>query len=534
MHKENKTKYIFVTGGVVSGIGKGISAASIGNILKAKGFKILMQKLDPYLNIDPGVLSPYEHGEVYVTKDGGETDLDLGHYERFLSQSVERDSSWTSGKIYQRIFEKERKGFYEGSTVQIIPHFTNEIQEIIKETTEKHKPDFYIVEIGGTVGDTESISFIQAAAEFSFRNRDDVFFIHTTYVPWLHSSKEFKTKPTQFSIATLSSLGIKPNIVLLRSQYEIMLDIRTKISKTTFLPVENIISIHDIDSVYKIPNYLESQNVSNLILDHFNMKSKKTLDTKVWNDFVEKIDLKNKKEITIAFVGKYVEYEDAYKSISEALYISATHLKLKLKIKWVLSESIIEKTVNEILANIDGVVILPGFGKRGFHGKLVTAEFTRIKHIPTLGICYGMQAMTINQALRKGINDATSSEIDEDGTFIFDLINKDAPDKYLGGSMRLGDYDITFQKQTKFNDIYGNLASERHRHRYEVNDKYISELEDNDFIFSGRNPQSGLVETCEVMSHPFYLGTQYHPEFNASILKPHPLFTAFLEVIKKK
>lgn len=533
--KKRKTKVIFITGGVVSGIGKGIAAASIGNILKARGYGVFIQKLDPYLNIDPGVLSPYEHGEVYVTQDGGETDLDLGHYERFLNQNLTKDSNYTSGKISQIVFENERKGNYNGKTVQIIPHFTNEIVNIINKTIDKHNLDFHIVEIGGTVGDVESNAFIIAASQYGFQYPNNTFYIHTTYVPWLNTSKEYKTKPTQLSLALLSANGIKANMVLLRAQGSIGKEIRDKIANFSFLNKKNVISLHDAENVYEIPLYLESQSVSTTILDHFKLPKNKS-NMKDWEEFVEKINYPNKKKIEIGMIGKYVELEDAYKSIKESLYISAIYEQVDINFKWISSESITEKNIGMKLKGVDGVVVLPGFGERGFDGKLITVNYTREENIPTLGICYGMQAMTINQARIKGIKDATSSEISDKGTFVLDLIegkNKE----FIGGTLRLGLDEIKIETNTLAHQIYGKtLIEERSRHRYEVNPKYVNDIQDKNFIFSGVQPRSNLIEICELKNHPFYVGVQYHPEFNTKPLEPHKLFNAFIKnvaILKK-
>lgn len=528
--KKRQTKVIFITGGVVSGIGKGIAAASIGNILKARGYGVFIQKLDPYLNIDPGVLSPYEHGEVYVTQDGGETDLDLGHYERFLNQNLTKDSNYTSGKICQIVFENERKGNYNGKTVQIIPHFTNEICNIIDKTIDKHNLDFHIVEIGGTVGDVESNAFIIAAGQYGFKHPNSTFYIHTTYVPWLNTSKEYKTKPTQLSLALLATNGIKANMVLLRSQGSIGKEIRDKIANFSFLKEKNVISLHDAENVYEIPLYLESQSVSKTILDHFKLPKNKS-DMKNWKEFVYKINYPKKNKIEIGMVGKYVELEDAYKSIKESLYISAVYEQVDINFKWISSESINEKNVGMKLKGIDGVVVLPGFGERGFDGKLITVNYTREENIPTLGICYGMQAMTINQARLRGIKDATSSEISDKGTFVLDLIegkNKE----FIGGTLRLGLDDIKIEANSFAHQIYGKtLIKERSRHRYEVNPKYVNEIQDKNFIFSGIQPTSNLIEICELKNHPFYVGVQYHPEFNTKPLEPHKLFNAFIKSV---
>lgn len=531
-NKKKNTKVIFVTGGVVSGIGKGIVASSIGNILKARGFKIFMQKLDCYLNIDPGVLSPYEHGEVYVTEDGGETDLDLGHYERFIDEILTKESNYTTGKIYQRIFENERKGKYNGKTVQMVPHFSNEIINIINETISKNNPDFLIVEIGGTIGDIESSPFIKAISEYGFSNPNKCFFIHVTYVPWLNASKEFKTKPTQNSISSLSASGIRPNMIMLRSQNPIKDDVMDKISNLSYIKKGCVISLHDFDFVYQIPLYLESQEVSKKILEHFGLKSKKA-NLSEWKSFVDRLEDKNKGEITIAMIGKYIELEDAYKSIKEALCISSVYENISINFNWISSDTIDEKNVHLKLKNVDGVVVLPGFGKRGFEGKIVTVDYTRKNKIPTLGICFGMQAMTINQARLKGIKNATSKEISDTGTFVLDIIEGKNKEN-IGGTLRLGLDAIVLDENSLAKKIYGkNKIFERSRHRYEVNPKYVSKIEDHEFRFTGFNESKKLIEICELENHPFYVGVQYHPEFNAKPLRPSNLFSAFIKSILK-
>ena len=526
----NKTKIIFVTGGVISGIGKGIAAASIGNILKARGYSVFIQKLDPYLNIDPGVLSPYEHGEVYVTDDGGETDLDLGHYERFLNQSLTKDSNYTSGKICQMLFDNERKGKYNGKTVQIIPHLTNQINKIISSSIKKHKLDFHIVEIGGTVGDVESNAFIIAASQFGYQHPQDTFYVHITYVPWLNATKEHKTKPTQHSLSLLASNGIRANMVLLRSQNDVGREICQKIADFTFLDEKNIVSLYDVDNVYEIPLYLDSKKVGISILEYFNLPKRKA-NTSEWETFINKTKAVTNQKIIIAMVGKYIELEDSYKSIREALIISGAYNQANIDFRWISSETLTTTNLEQTFRDIDGVVVLPGFGARGFDGKLLTVDYTRKHNIPTLGICFGMQAMTINQARLKGIKDATSREFESEGTFVLDLIEGKNAD-VLGGTLRLGLDQIKIENNTIAYKIYQkNLIYERSRHRYEVNPKYINQIQDNDFIFSGYHPQSKLIEICELKNHPFYIGVQYHPEFSAWPLNPHKLFNAFVKAI---
>lgn len=528
---KGKTKIIFITGGVISGIGKGIVAASIGNILKAKNFSVFIQKLDPYLNYDPGVLSPYEHGEVYVTADGGETDLDLGHYERFINEKLTKYSNFTSGSLFMNLNKKERKGVYQGKTVQIFPHFTDEIIFAITKTIEKIKPDFFIVEIGGTVGDMESISFLRAISELGFLNPKKCFYIHTTYIPFLNVSNEFKTKPTQFSIQELNSFGIKADMVFLRSQFEVTQKIISKISFSLFLDEKYIISLPNLKSVYKVPAFLEAKNISNKILEHFNIPDRDIQKDK-WKEFIEKLDGPKKHTIKLAMIGKYIGTDDTYNSIKESINIASIYNRAQIEFEWLLSDEINESNVANKLKSADGVVILPGFGARGFEGKVCVAKYTKEKNIPTLGICLGMQAMTIAQARAVGLTNATSSEFKNKKIkqpYVFDVI-KGKNELDLGGSLRLGEYKVNFVKGSKFNKVYKtDSALERHRHRYEFVRKYRKQLEVDSFLFSGIDSEYDFIETCEIKDHVFYLGTQYHPEFSSNPNNPHPLFDAFLK-----
>ncbi|WP_426460889.1 CTP synthase [Mycoplasma hafezii] len=528
-----ETKFIFVTGGVISGLGKGVSAASIGNLLKARDFKVFAMKLDPYLNVDPGVLSPFEHGEVYVTNDGGETDLDLGHYERFMDEELSKFSSITSGKLLQRLINQEREGGFNGKTVQIVPHFTDKVQQAIMDIEAHHHPDFAIIEIGGTVGDLESNPFFYALAQLKYKIPNRVFFIHTSYVPFLDASGDFKSKPTQHSIATLRQLGINPNMVLLRSHKECTNDVVQKVAKYSFLDEKTVIPVPDLPQVYQMPLYLEKFEVAQSILSYFNLEAKQPNLAK-WTEFVNLLTAKNLTNVKIGMVGKYVQFEDAYKSIIEALKNSAAYLQQKINLVWVDSEQINNlQDAKNVIQGLDGVVILPGFGNRGVEGKILIAEATREMLVPTLGICLGMQVMSINQARRKGITNATSYEFKtkgKDETYVLDLIRGKNESDNMGGTLRLGASFTQIKPNTLARKIYSKeLVSERHRHRYEINPKYRDLIEDDEFIFSGEEPNSHLAEICELKNHPFYLGTQYHPEFNARPLKPSPLFTEFLK-----
>lgn len=531
-----KTKYLFITGGVISGLGKGIAAASIGRLLKARGFEIFVLKMDPYLNVDPGVLSPYEHGEVYVTNDGGETDLDLGHYERFLGITLSKDSSISSGKLLTRLINNERNGKYSGKTVQIVPHFTDEIKKTILNIGEKYNPDFAIIEIGGTVGDIESNAFFHTIAQLEYEMPKSVYLIHNSFVPFLESSGDFKSKPTQQSIALLRQLGISPNMVVLRSHKLVTSDAIEKIAKYTFLPKSSIISIPDFKQVYEIPLYLEEKEICKVILSHFNIEDK-VAKLEDWSNFVSLLKAQNKKKITIAMVGKYTTFEDAYKSIIEALKIAAAYQNTIINLKWIESENIKNNLdVETQIQDCDGILILPGFGQRGIDGKIIISEYARVNNIPTLGICLGMQVMSINQARRKGIKKATSYEFrtnDEQEVYVLDYIRGKDESQSIGGSLRLGASDTEIKEGTKAFEIYNKkIISERHRHRFEINPAYREQIEDEEFIFSGQEPNTKLAEICELKSHKFYVGVQYHPEFNSQPLVPHPLFLSFIKAMK--
>ncbi|ADE19398.1 CTP synthase [Mycoplasma crocodyli] len=536
-----KTKFIFVTGGTISGLGKGVTAASLGNLLKANDYSVFVLKLDPYLNIDPGVMSPNEHGEVYVTEDGGETDLDLGHYERFIGVRLNKTSNFTSGKIYQRILNKERNGDYEGKTVQVVPHVIDEIISIILDSAKATKPDFMIVEIGGTVGDIESNPFIYALAKFFNLYRKNSMMFYVTFVPYLAATKEFKSKPTQVSINTLRTFGLNPDILLLRSQGELPKNMISKISSTTFVDQNKIISVPDQTNIYKIPLFLLEQNILSNIFNHFNLKESSNFHNNLqpWKNFINKIEQHKKALIKLALIGKYTELEDAYLSIIESLKISSAHNEVSLKFDLINAENINQKTCATVINGYDGVLILPGFGARGFESKIMVSNFTRENKIPTLGICLGFQAMVVNQARLVGITNANSAEFmrsKNDGVAVLDILEGKDKSKNLGGTLRLGSSDTKLLKDSIVHNIYKNeIVSERHRHRYEVSKKYVKLIQDNNFIFSGFSLKEELAETCELKNHPFYVGVQYHPEFNTTILNSHKLFDAFMrKVIENK
>ena len=526
------SKFIFVTGGVISGIGKGITAASLGRQLKDRGYKIFVQKLDPYLNVDPGTMSPYQHGEVYVTHDGAETDLDLGHYERFIGEKLSKHSNYTSGRIYSDILKKERRGDYQGRTVQVIPHVTDEIIKKIKNAAKTSQADFIITEIGGTVGDIESQPFIHAIAEMGVKEKD-VMFIHVLYAPYLFASKEFKTKPTQHALGTLRQYGIQPNAVVLRSHKKVPQNITQKIIWAAILNDNQIFNLPDTSNVYSIPLDIEKKGLPTLVEEHFNLE-KRTPDSTKWAKWVEISSKKYENVLELAMVGKYVEYEDAYKSIIESLEIAAAYNGVKLNMRWIQSSTLTDENVAEALKGVDGVAILPGFGERGLEGKVTTVTHARNSDIPTFGICYGMQAMVIEQARRKGIKDACSSEVTDKGTFVIDYIRgKDASDD-LGSTLRLGESTTNLKPNSLVAKIYNSdIAIERHRHRFEVNPECIEQIEDEDFVFSGHDAINNLAEIVELPKQKFFVGVQYHPEFTSNPLDPSPLFDAFVGAIKK-
>lgn len=527
-----RTKFIFVTGGVLSGLGKGVSAASLGRLLKARGYKIFVQKFDPYYNPDPGTMSPYQHGEVYVTVDGGETDLDLGHYERFIDEEFRKVSNVTQGRLLTEILAEERAGKYGGNTIQVVPHVTNKIIEKIEEAVQASDADFIITEIGGTVGDIESQPFMYAIAQFGRKNKNDCFFIHATYVPFLESSEEFKSKPSQQSVSLLQSLGIFPDMILLRANKSLDDEFVSKVAYKTMIDKEYTIAVPNVDNIYKIPLHFEEHKMAELVLSKLGITIPKANLTD-WTEYVNKINQSKKTSLKIALVGKYVEYEDAYKSIVEALKISSTWEEAKLEIVWISSDNINDQNVAEIIGKVDGIVILPGFGERGFLGKVSTAAYARDKKIPTFGICYGFQAMVVDQAKRSGIKDAITSEVSDKGTFVIDIIagkNKSE----IGGTLRLGASKTILQEGSISASLYNSLeAIERHRHRYEVNPQFVKQIQDEKFTFTGFDETKGFAEVCELKEHPFFIGVQAHPEFNARPLRPHPLFSGFIKAVIK-
>jgi len=526
------TKYVFVTGGVCSGLGKGITASSIALLLKAKGYKIFMQKFDPYMNVDPGTMSPIQHGEVFVTADGCETDLDLGHYERFIDEELNYTSNITNGKIYSSVIEKERRGDYLGATIQIVPHISNEIKNKIYEAGETSKADIVITEIGGTVGDIESAVMMESLRQFKMEQKDNVIFVHTTLIPFLFGSNELKTKPTQNSIIDLRRLGIQPDIIVTRSNINIGDSIKDKISLFGSIPKENIIEAVDVNNIYQIPINFHKQQIEDIILKQFNLKNNKS-ELKYWEDLINTVD-NLKEDVEIALVGKYIELHDAYLSVMEALKHAGYKYNYKVKINWVDSESLEKEgtDLSKVFKNSKGILVPGGFGYRGIEGKIKACEYARVNKIPYLGICLGMQIAVIEFARHVcGISDAQSREFIENcANPIIDLMADQKTIINKGGTLRLGNYECSLSKNTLAYKIYGkDKILERHRHRYEFNNKYKEIIEKNGMIASGINEPSNLVEIIELTNHPFFIASQFHPEFKSRPTRPHPLFDAFIK-----
>lgn len=521
---------IFVTGGVVSSLGKGLTGASLALLLERSGFRVAMLKLDPYLNLDPGTMNPLEHGEVYVTDDGVETDLDLGHYYRFTSGNLNKSSVATAGHIYDAVLRKERRGDFLGSTVQVIPHITNEIKARIQNCYACSSADIIVVEIGGTVGDIESLPFLEAIRQFCYEHPKNCIKIHMTYVPYIESAKEVKTKPTQHSVQTLRSIGIIPDIILCRSKTNIDEDIKKKISLFCSVPKEAVFDIADVTStVYELPLLLHKQKISSFICSLLNIKEKEKIDLSDWENIVDKA--KNvQSEISIGIVGKYIQHGDAYKSIFEALFHSSINLHCKVAIKSIDAENITE----DALSNLDGCLIPGGFGSRGWEGKIFAAKYCRENNIPCFGICLGMQVIVVEFARNVlGFTDANSTEIDENTPYpIICMLDAQQNVTYKGGTMRLGAFECTLKPKTKAYLSYSaDLIEERHRHRFEVNSNYINQLEEKGLIVSGTYKKNQLCEIVENIHHPWMIGCQFHPEFKSKPTDPHPLFFNFIKTI---
>ena len=533
-------RYIFVTGGVVSSLGKGLSSASLAYLLQSRGFKVRIRKLDPYLNVDPGTMSPFQHGEVFVTDDGAETDLDLGHYERFSGISAKQSDNITTGQIYSDVLKKERKGKYLGKTVQVIPHVTDRIKEFIKSDIKNE--DFVICEIGGTVGDIESLPFIEAIRQFSNDiGKKNTLFIHLTLVPYMRASDEIKTKPTQHSVKELRSIGIQPDIIICRCERNIPLGQKKKISLFCNVDIKNVIQTIDVKTIYEAPISFNSENLDKQVLEYFKIKSRKNVNLSPWKK-ITKVVLSSKKYVNIAIIGKYVNLKDAYKSLDEALVHGGIHNNLKINLVRIESDNLKPSDIKNKLKNVSAILIPGGFGKRGTEGKIAAIRYARINKIPFLGICFGMQMAIIEFARNVlKIKKASSSELNPKCVPVVGLIHEwkkngktiKGTDKDLGGTMRLGSYDAELLNNSLIRNIYkSRIIKERHRHRYEVNINYKNQFEKKGLIFSGNSPDKSLPEIIELKNHPWFIGVQFHPEFKSRPLTPHPLFSSFIKAAK--
>ncbi|UCG92828.1 MAG: CTP synthase [candidate division WOR-3 bacterium] len=527
-----ETKYIFVTGGVVSSLGKGVATASIGLLLKSYGLRVTLQKIDPYINVDPGTMNPYQHGEVFVTKDGAECDLDLGHYERFLNDSLARDNNITTGQIYYSVISKERRGEYLGKTVQVVPHITDEIKSRIMKLGTTNNIDVVVTEIGGTVGDIEGQPFLEAARQMRLdHGKQNTLYIHLTLVPFIKAAREFKTKPTQHSVRELRAIGIQPDVLLCRSDSWLTDDERKKISLFCNVPVEAVIDAVDVECIYEIPLMFHRQKLDQMILSNLGI-DKKEPDLAEWELFVQRAKSPNK-VVEIAICGKYVELRDAYKSIMEALYHAAVANDARLKVKWIDTDRIGDDVALEnTFAYVNGILVPGGFGMRGVEGKIRVVKYARERKKPFFGICLGLQCMVIEYARNVcGMKGANSSEFDDATPHpVIDLLPEQKKIKNLGGTMRLGDYPCRLESKSLARKIYTKeCIEERHRHRYEVNPKYIKPLQEKGLVFSGKSPNGKLMEIAEINNHPFFIGTQFHPEFTSRPLAPNPIFYRFIK-----
>ena len=537
------TKYIFVTGGVVSSLGKGITAASLGRLLKNRGYKVTIQKFDPYINIDPGTMSPYQHGEVFVTDDGAETDLDLGHYERFIDVNLSKASNVTTGKVYQSVINKERKGEYLGSTIQVIPHITNEIKERVLRVGRNDNADIVITEIGGTVGDIESLPFLEAIRQVKkdVPNRNDVLYIHVTLIPYIHAAGELKTKPTQHSVKELRSIGIQPDIIVCRTEKTVSDDMKKKIALFCDVDARAVINNETCSTIYEVPLLLQEEGLDRIVLEKLGLEDRHC-DMDEWTAMVNRIKETDAsdKEINIALVGKYVALHDAYLSVVESLHHAGYANGVQVKIKWIDSEELEKPGVNldEVFGDVSGIVIPGGFGSRGVEGKIATVRYAREHKVPFLGLCLGMQCAVIEFARHvRGMKDANSTEFVLDTPYpVIDLMADQADVTEKGGTMRLGTYPCKLLEGSIARSLYDNneIIYERHRHRYEVNNDFRAKLEEKGLVFSGTSPDNRLVEIIELKDHPYFEATQAHPEFKSRPTRPHPLFMGLIKAALKK
>lgn len=526
-------KYIFVTGGVTSSLGKGIIAASLGNLLQARGYKVTIQKFDPYINVDPGTLNPYEHGECYVTDDGAETDLDLGHYERFLNVRTSQANNVTTGRIYHNVITKERRGDYLGKTVQVIPHITDEIKRNFFKLGETGEYDIVITEIGGCVGDIESLPFIEAVRQAKWDlGENNALVIHLTLIPYLKAAKELKTKPTQHSVKQLLEAGIQPDILVCRTEKSLPQDIRKKLALFCNVNLGSVIEAMDAETIYDVPLLMRKEKLDERVLSKLKLSQKEQPQIDDWRSFLGR--LKNPtNEVHIGLVGKYVELPDAYKSIAEAFIHAGAHLECKVNVHWISSETITAKSVRRTLKDMDGVLVAPGFGERGIEGKIEAIRYVRENNVPFFGICLGMQCAVVEFARNVlGLEGAASTELQKDTAHpVIDLMEDQKNIEDYGGTMRLGQYDCKLKK-SKVAKAYGDqTVKERHRHRYEFNNQYLKDMESKGLKAVGINPESGLVEIVELADHPYFVGTQFHPELKSTVMSPHPLFVSFIDAV---
>ncbi len=529
-------KYIFVTGGVTSSLGKGIIAASLAKLLQARGFKVTIQKLDPYINVDPGTLNPYEHGECYVTEDGAETDLDLGHYERFLNIFTTQANNVTTGRIYQTVINKEREGAFLGKTVQVVPHITDEIKRRMLLLGKDGKYDIVITEIGGTVGDIESLPFIEAVRQLQWElPEEDVVVVHLTLIPYLRAAKELKTKPTQHSVKMLSETGVHPDIIVCRTEEPLSNDIKRKIALFCNVKQQAVIEAMDAPTIYEVPLAMLREKLDIICMKKLNITEYKEPELEKWKGFLDKLKYP-KSKVTIGLIGKYVELQDAYKSILESFVHAGAINEVKVQVVNVHSEFITDENVAEKLDGLDGLLVAPGFGLRGIEGKIIAVKYARENGLPFFGICLGMQMAVIEFARNVlGLENAHSTEMDaKTENAVINMMEEQKKIKMMGGTMRLGSYPCEIKDGTLAYDIYGsNQITERHRHRYEFNNQYLEQFENNGMIASGMNPETGLVEIVEIPNHPFFIGVQYHPELKSTVESPAPLFVSFVAAVKK-
>ena len=530
IHMSNSTKYIFVTGGVTSSLGKGIIAASLAKLLQARGYSTTIQKLDPYINIDPGTLNPYEHGECFVTDDGAETDLDLGHYERFLNTPTSQANNITTGRIYQSVIEKERRGEFLGKTVQVIPHITDEIKERIQLLSKKGNYDIVITEIGGTVGDIESLPYVEAVRQMLWEFENDCIVVHLTLIPYLSAAGELKTKPTQHSVKQLLELGVQPDILCCRTEHELDMTLRTKIAKFCNVSMNAVIEARDASTIYEVPLLMQAEELDKVVLEKLGLSSKSIPNLESWKTFLGFVQNPTK-EVTVGLVGKYVELKDSYKSISEAFIHAGAANDCKVNVKWIHSEKLTKANIKAELEGLDGVLVAPGFGSRGISGKIEAVRFARENNVPFFGICLGMQCAVIEFARHQlGWLDAHTTEIAEDCKYpVISMMEEQKTIANLGGTMRLGSYKCQLKPESNSSHAYNtDVIFERHRHRYEFNSDFLTDFENAGMIATGKNPETGLVEVVELPNHPWFVGTQFHPEYKSTVANPHPLFVAFI------